>query len=194
MNKRATSLVLTGVLGLGGLATGVVIAPAIAMAQTTDTSTADAVSERVTRITDALAGLVTNGTITQDQANQVATTLADEFPGRGGRHGGGRNLDTAAETIGITEDELRTALEGGQSLAQVAADQGVERQALIDALVAAKNTDLDEEVAEGDLNQAEADEKKAEVLDRVTAQVDRAGLPERGDRDGDDDDADDATA
>ena len=195
MKKRATTLMLTGVLGLGGMAAGVVVAPAIAMAQTSDTSTAAAVSERVTRITEALSGLVTDGSITQAQADEVATTLAEEFPGGRGGHGGGHNLDTAAEALGVTEDELRTALEGGQSMADVAAAEGVDKQTLIDALVAAKNAHLDEEVTEGELTQAEADAKKADVVENVTAQVEQDGLPQhhgRGNDNDDDDAADDA--
>jgi len=192
MKKRASSLVLTGVLGLTGLAAGVVVAPAVAVAQTSDTSTANAVGERVSRIADVLSGLVGDGSITQEQADEVASTLAEQMPrlgghGPGGGHGGpggfgrfGGNLDAAAEVIGISEDELRTALEGGQSLAQVAEANDIERQALVDGLVAAASDHLDEEVAEGDLTQAEADERKAELVERVTATIDREGLPTRG--------------
>ncbi len=69
------------------------------MAQTVDTSTADAVSERVTRIAEALSGLVTDASITEAQADEVATTLAAELPSGGhGHHGGGRDLDTAARS------------------------------------------------------------------------------------------------
>ena len=104
MKKRASSLVLTGVLGFGGLTAGLVVAPAVATAQTTETSTAGAVSGRVSRIADALSGLVSDGRITQAQADEVATTLAEEFARAGGHghgpghgHGFGRGLDTAAD-------------------------------------------------------------------------------------------------
>ena len=184
MSKRIPSLVLAGSLGLAGMVGGLVVAPAVASAATGDTTAAAAVSERVTRISDALAGLVGDGSITQEQADEVATTLAERFPGRGpGGHGGGRvSLDVAAETLGVTEDELRTALQGGQSLADVAAAEGVEKQVLVDALVAAANAHLDEEVAEGDLTQEQADARKAEVAERVAAAVEREGLPRRGGR------------
>ena len=46
-------------------------------------------------------------------------------------------LGAAAESLGITEDELRTALrEDGQTLAEVAAAEGVDVQVVIDAIVA----------------------------------------------------------
>ena len=52
-------------------------------------------------IQEALAGLVSDGSITQDQAEEVATTLgsADLGP-RGGHGGGGRDLGAAAEAEG----------------------------------------------------------------------------------------------
>ncbi|HWG92642.1 MAG TPA: hypothetical protein VNU66_00250 [Mycobacteriales bacterium] len=193
MKKRASSLALTGVLGLAGLTAGVVVAPAVAVAQTSGTSTTDAVSERVTRIAEALSGLVSDGSLTQEQADEVATVLAERMPhpgaghghGHGRGHGGpGRHLDAAAEALGISRDELRTALRDGQSLAEVAEANGVERQALVDALVAAASEHLDEQVAEGDLTQEQADERKAELAERVEEMVDRAGPPARGDRPG----------
>lgn len=88
-----------------------------------------------------------------------------------------RSLTTAAEVLGTSVDELRSALEGAQSLAEVAADNGVGKQTLIDALVAAASERLDDKVASGGLTQAEADEKKAELTERITTQVDRQGLP-----------------
>ena len=48
----------------------------------------------------------------------------------------GHKLATAAEALGMTEDELRTAIEGGQTIAEVAAAEGVDLQTVIDALVA----------------------------------------------------------
>lgn len=183
MNKRVTSIVLTGAVGLGGLTTGLVLAPAAVMAQTGGTTSSDALSDRVSRIAQALSGLVSDGTIDQRQADAVATALADKLPGRGVRGPrGGMSLHAAAAVLGVTEDALRTALQGGQTLAGVAESKGVGRQALIDALVAAASKRLDAEVAEGDLTQAQADQRKTGLVERVTAQVDRAGLPQHGPR------------
>lgn len=190
MNKRVTSLVLAGALGLGGAATGLVLAPAVASAATGEQSAADALGDRVSRITQALAGLVSDGSITQQQADEVATSLAERLPVHGHGHGhggpggpgGGLGLETAAEVLGTTTGELRAALEGGQSLADVAADRGVDTRTLVDELVAAASERLDEKVAAGRATQAEADDRKAELTERVTAQVEREGLPARGER------------
>ncbi len=70
---RASGLVLAGVMGMAGLGVGVVIAPAAASAATSG-STTQAVTGRLTSIKNALTGLVTDGTITQAQADKVAST------------------------------------------------------------------------------------------------------------------------
>jgi hypothetical protein len=80
MSKHPPALALAAVLGLGGLATGLVVAPAMATAATTQTTAGEAVGDRVSRITEALSGLVSDGTITQDQADRVATTLDGRCP------------------------------------------------------------------------------------------------------------------
>jgi hypothetical protein len=49
----------------------------------------------------------------------------------------------------MTEDELATALEeDGKSLADVAADQGVDKQKVIDALVASATEKLEEHITD----------------------------------------------
>jgi hypothetical protein len=84
----------------------------------------------------------------------------------------------------MTEDEIRTALEDGASLASLAEDKGVAVDTLVDALVADAKTHLDEHVADGDLTQAEADERLAEITTRITEMVQTEGLPQRGPRPG----------
>ncbi|CAB4883517.1 unannotated protein [freshwater metagenome] len=124
---------------------------------------------------DSLATLVSDGTITQAQADAItAATEANRptggpgmgdgdgdhagrghggpgmggpgmggpgngGPGMGGRHGGA-GLDTAATALGMTADELRTELQGGKTIAQVATDKGVELQKVIDVMVAEATT------------------------------------------------------
>lgn len=185
MRNKAGTLVLATSLGLGGLATGVVLAPAMATAATTETSTTTAVGDRVTRIKDALKGLVADKTLTQAQADEVATTLAETLPQRGGRgHGrpGGHllsGLDDAATAIGITEAELRTQLAAGKTLAQVAQAEGVSKTDLVATLVKAAEAALAQAVTDGRLTQGEADARKADLEARITDAVDRV-RPARG--------------
>jgi hypothetical protein len=98
--------------------------------------------------------------------------------GPGGFHGRGPGLDAVADAIGITEDELRTALQDGSTIAEVAAANDVDVQTVIDALVADATAHIDEEVAEGDLTEEEAAERKANLVERITARV-NGERPER---------------
>ena len=94
------------------------------------------------------------------------------------RHGrrGGCNLDAAAEAIGIDADELRTAVDEGQSIAEVATANGVDAGDVVDAMVAAKAERLAEKVDEGRLTPDEADERlveeTTEIEDRVSGSTD----------------------
>ena len=84
---------------------------------------------------------------------------------------GGPGLEAAATAIGVTQDELRTALESGQSIADVAKSKGKDPQVVIDALVAAAKTRLDADVAAGRITQAEADTRLKDETDHITDQV-----------------------
>ncbi len=79
--------------------------------------------------------------------------------GRGGVHLD--RLAVASQAIGISADDLRTALHVGATIAQVAKDHNVDEQKVIDALVAAETTAIDQAVKDGKLTQAQADERKA---------------------------------
>lgn len=162
-------------LALGGLA---VAGPALA-----DDEGGSSTSV-VERITKALSGLVDDGSITQEQADEVATTLAGSGLGGHGGHGGGPGLDVAAEALGLSEDELRDALAtDGATLADVAEEQGVDLDTLVGALVTAQEERIAEAVADGRITQDEADERLADLEERVTERV-TSPLPERGERHG----------
>ncbi|HEU0104383.1 MAG TPA: hypothetical protein VFR07_18900 [Mycobacteriales bacterium] len=173
MRKKILTVVAAGVLGLSGVAAA---GPALAAVGATDA--AATVTSRVDRLQQALSGLVTDGTLTQAQADKVATTLdsSDALRGPGGHggpggRGGGRDLATAATALGVTQDELRTALQDGKTLAQVAADKGVDVDTLVNALVEAEKTRIAEQVTAGRLTQAQADERLADLTERVTDRV-----------------------
>src|SRR3954454_9792050 len=52
-----------------------------------------------------------------------------------GRPERGEKLDAVTTALGMTPEELRTALESGKSIADVATDKGIDPQTVIDALV-----------------------------------------------------------
>ena len=90
-------------------------------------------------------------------------------PGQGGRRGPG--LEAAARAIGISVEDLRTAVKGGDTVAEVAAANNVEVQTVIDALIADATTHLHQAVADGRLSEADAAERAADLSERITAMV-----------------------
>ena len=131
------------------------------------------------RLQEILAPLVEKGTITQAQADAVIAAIEAARPadgphggfGRGpggpGGPGKGFGLDEAAAALGMTTDELRTALAGGQSIADVAKAKGVDLTKVTDALVAAYTKHEQDEVTAGSETQAEADKEIAAFKARV---------------------------
>lgn len=173
MRSKIATYALAGALGLTGVVGAALVVPAAASAATGDST---ALEERVTSLKNVLKGLVSDGTLTQTQADEVADTLAEARPeGLRGGHGGrlGRlPLDAAADALGLTVDELRTAAEDGSSLADLAKQEGVSTDTLVQQLVAAEKAHLAEAVADGRLTQAEADERAADASTRITERLD----------------------
>ncbi len=197
MRSRTAALVLSGSL-VGGFMGAVALTPASAE------SSANPVSSRLGALKSALGGLVSDGTITQAQADKVASTLDGALPKRGqegrdgrggpGRHGHGLRADeaaAAAKVLGLTAAELRTQLMSGSSLADIAAAQKVPVDTLVTALVAAAKDHLAKDVAAGRLTQAQADKVASTLTERVTDRVNRT-KPTRGSRPGDVEPAPDA--
>jgi len=76
-----------------------------------------------------------------------------------------------AELLGVSIEDLQAAHEAGQSIADVAAAQGVDVQIVIDALVADAQARLDEKVADGTIAADRAAEISETLVERVTARV-----------------------
>jgi uncharacterized protein YidB (DUF937 family) len=144
---------------------------------------ADVAAEKGVDVNTVIDAIV--AAVTEDVREHVTDLVNGELPeppdgpGFGFGHRGGfafhAGLDTAAEAIGITEDELRAGLEDGQTIAEVAEANGVDVQTVIDALVAEATARIDEEVAEGDLDQETADEIKADLAEHLTDFVNHDG-------------------
>ena len=82
-------------------------------------------------------------------------------------------VTTAADTIGIEKRDLVSALRDGQSIAQVAEANGVDPQAVVDALVAKGNAKVDEALAEGKIDEARAATAKEQMPERAQKIVER---------------------
>lgn len=193
--KKLTSLALAGAVFTGGAA-GAAVTMVGAGAQDDTTTTTEAPADGSTdeshpdrgdRLSEALAPLVEDGTITQEQSDAVRDQLLEAMPGPGEfghrGHGGhlGHNVDAIAEALGMDAETLATELRDGSSLADIAEAQGVDIQAVIDILVA----DLDEHLAgaveDGRITQEEADDRRADAVERITESVNDE-MPFRGPR------------
>jgi len=97
---------------------------------------------------------------------------------RGDRGDRGDRGAAIAELLGLETDELREARQSGSTLAEIAEANGVDREALVDAIVAAKTEKINDRVAAGDVDAADAQDRLDGLEDRVSERIDRI----KGDR------------
>lgn len=201
MRKRLTAFALAGTVGLG--AVGVAAYPAFADETTSSSPSPDDaekqafVDRRTEGIKEALKGLVDDGTLTQEQADKVASTLGTSRfgfkgggPGELGRWGGlgmrgglgimGDQAEIVAKALGLSVEELQTALREGSTLAELAEKQGKDVDDLVTPLVAAAKERLAEEVTAGRLTQERADELARTLEERVRSAVENGHLGMHG--------------
>jgi polyhydroxyalkanoate synthesis regulator phasin len=113
----------------------------------------------------------------------------EDGKGFGGRMGPAfeAGLDSVASALGMTEADLRTALQSGKSIADIAKDKGVDVDTLVGKLVDAATKKIDQAVTDGKLTQDQATKLKSALKERITALVDGsrpAGGPGGGGRHG----------
>ena len=142
---------------------------------------------------------VAAGTLTADQAkaieanlDQRMTDLVEATPPHLGRLGlGGPSgvklgfgvlgslVSTATSYLGVSEDELRSELRDGKSLAEIAKAHGKTADGLVEALVSAAKKALDERVAAGALTRDQADTIESSLEPAVRSMVEGT-FPEPG--------------
>ncbi|HEX9467068.1 MAG TPA: hypothetical protein VGA11_01540 [Acidimicrobiia bacterium] len=89
------------------------------------------------------------------------------------RHIRRAGMKVVADTLGVSAQDLRTALMGGQSISQYATSLGKNPQDVVTALVKAADARIDKAVADGKLDAGKAAAIKAEVTGRVDKLVNR---------------------
>ena len=129
-------------------------------------------------LSDRVDAAVAAGRLTKAEGDALKQRInSEDFPLFGGlRHGFGHfgsfgQLSAAADYLGLTEVQLRTQLDDGKTLAQIAQAQGKSVDGLVDALVNAAKQRLDEAVANGHLTKAQEDEMLSGLRDRITSLV-----------------------
>jgi hypothetical protein len=127
------------------------------------------------------------GKITKAQADELKARIqSGEFPPfagplfrprfghfhRGGPPLFGEKLSAAADYLGLTEAELRTKLNTGQTLADIAKARGKSVGGLKQAILDEAEKKLDQLVEDGELTQAEADDMLARLKSHIDDLVD----------------------
>jgi hypothetical protein len=129
------------------------------------------------------------GWLTEEQAELMTWQLAQnndlgmrgmsfgKLPRSHGFGGIGDSLvSVAADQLGLSLTDLLTELQEGKSIADVAEENGVDAQTIVDAYVTELKADMDEAVADGDMTQTQADYALEQAQERVLNQLDEAGL------------------
>ena len=135
------------------------------------TSTAFADNEKgEKRISSMLSGLVSNGTITQSQADAIIKVAEGMRAATKSIRDANRTaLDSViTSTLGISLDTLTSRLKAGETLSTIAGDK---KSALITALAAEINKQIDAALAAGKITADQATAQKAKSVDRVTNMV-----------------------
>ena len=156
-------VVATGaaVLGLTGFASAQVARQSSAVVTVADDVQGDGTTDAST-----LGTLQAEGTV-RAESTESTTGVVKTRP---------QIMAAAAQALGMTEAELVTELQGGNSIKQVADAKNVELSKVTDAMVAAMKAHLDEEVASGEHTQAEADAKLVLFKGRLDEMVNRVGM------------------
>lgn len=90
---------------------------------------------------------------------------------RSGRPGHHRHIGDALEELGLTEDQVRAGIEADQSLAEIAVANGITEAELTAALETEAAAHLAEAVESGRVSQEEADERLADLGDRIEERI-----------------------
>ena len=156
--KKSIAATAIAASTLGGVAAGAAwFTPMIAGAQDDPSATAP----EVDHLREALQDLVDDGTISEEQRDAVVAALREQRPDRDGIRDRARpGAEAVAEILGLDSSTIRAALRDGQSLADIAAEQGVDSDELVDALVDAAEVRVEAALEAGRID----DEKAAAIL------------------------------
>jgi uncharacterized protein YidB (DUF937 family) len=185
-------VVVAGAVALGGLTVAAFNPLASAGAQdgttttvapaTTAPATGAAKPARQSKIvTQALASLVADGTLTQAQSDAVQARLQETATTVRGERKANRKqkrqdlVTTAATALGISADDLKADLKDGKTLEQIAEAHHVDAKKVTDALVAEADKLIDQAVTDGRIDQARAATLKDRAATRIEKFVDQGG-------------------
>ena len=122
------------------------------------------------RMSSMLSGLVSNGTITQSQADAIIKAAEGMRAASKSIKDANRTaLDSViTSTLGISLETLTSRLKAGETLSSIAGDK---KSALMTALVAEINKQIDAALAAGKITADQATAQKGKSVQRVTNMV-----------------------
>jgi lambda repressor-like predicted transcriptional regulator len=148
---------------------------------------------------EALAQAVIDGWITQQRADTMLANMQENITEQLQETGplGGMGLgpagqvlraerlgwrmhgqaDLVAQALGMSVDDLTAALRDGRSVADLAAEKGVALDTVVEALLAPRREALAQRVAAGNLTQAEADARLAQMEESITNRLQQPWKP-----------------
>ena len=139
-------------------------------------------ADLLAQVKTQLDGLVSDGKLTQEQADNIYTQTESNIdqivsgqsgfnfgPRFGGpmQPGGVRVMDAAATVLGMSVDDLMTELKDGKSLADVAEAKGISVEKLTADLLGQVKVQLDGRVSDGELTQEQADSIYAQTESNI---------------------------
>jgi polyhydroxyalkanoate synthesis regulator phasin len=139
-------------------------------------------------LSDRVDEAVEEGRLTKAEGDALKARInSGEFPlvgVPGGEHGPFGliepdpmgELSTAADYLGLTQEQLRDRLNSGKTLAQIAKEQDKSVAGLVDKLVEQKKARIEEAVKDGRLTRTQADEILAKINRAVTDFVENGRL------------------
>jgi polyhydroxyalkanoate synthesis regulator phasin len=126
--------------------------------------------------TNHMQTAVEEGRLTQEEADEKIAAFEEkiesgELPIRpdgrrpeGSPDGKPERSNAVFEALGMTPEEVREALQSGQTIEELAAEKGIDLQAIV---LEEFTSRMDQAVEDGRLTQEEADEKLAEMTDKI---------------------------
>lgn len=85
----------------------------------------------------------------------------------------GGMLSSLSELLGIDLDTLRAERQAGKSIADIAAEKGIDKESLVDAIKAERQQMIEEKVAAGQMTREQADFCLQNMEQRISQKIER---------------------
>lgn len=132
------------------------------------------VDQMVDARAERLQDLIDDGYLTQQEADTVLNTMRSRITERLQEPWETKSpVAIVANTLGITSEELITSVRDGKTVAEIAAEQGVDLDTVVDALAEPMVERLQDRVDGGLMTQEEADSMEIVMRARIEQRLDQ---------------------